>query len=706
MTSLPLDHSSYPSYIITYFSYERILCVSIVILGFFVLYIILRTTLSNSENEVTASQNNKITDFKIDDKPLPKIISKYSDEESLFLDHIEFKDGSLRITLSLSEDKKVETDVFYRVVSKEEINSKFEKKDFVNTPVNLSKREINFLIDEYKNIYLLEKLDGESKIYLITETKNHYIEYAKDWLESNKKIPKSHLNLVNRSSVDSRFNFVFQDKVKKLTHKIKIDSNYEVQEYQSGTDINMKISEVSQNELKKLFYSHGLEIELQLVNEDWSLVEGGKVEEVYDELLENAIDKLENIRKEAPEYIKNKWSGHINKKMDNRGCYALHVQYFLEGERKYYSIFGKDSHVSLKTNILEIQTPPCKYLDEIEWWAFNLYKIANEVIAEVNKKINILPLGSNPIDDYSKGITFGEHHHIYIPDEKLRTFVYNSLRSFIPYFIAISSNSPFSDDKIPEFTFNDKSNLVILGSSYCNRLDINKEQFSVPPFLPFDKNITYFDNKLKRTNESSRMVDIYPFTRFNTIEIRVFDTQLTSLSRITDVVILQSLVRYIEGRFNDTKLKNNYNRKIKRNRKESIKNGFYGRFYLDKNMEYILDMKESSELNHLYELNRKFIQSLWPSLIEMDIIDSRYVKLMFLRLLDITNDDLKPPLSDSQLLIYLSHVNDISFEETMEKLLDISKKSISDVGYHPSLELLDIDQDRFSKLKKEFSNNI
>ncbi len=317
MISLPWDNCSYQSYIITYLSYDRILCVSIVVLGFFVLYIILRTIISNSESKDNGSPNNKITDFKIEDKSLPKIVSNYSDEESLFLGNIQFKDDSLMITLSLSEDKKVETDVSYRIVSKEKINSTFEKKDFVNTPVNLGKREFNFLIDEYKNIYLSEQLDDESKIYLITETKNRYIEYVKDWLESNKKIPKSHLNLVNRSSVDSRFNFIFQEKETKLTHKIEINSNYEIQEFQSDINIDMRNNGVSKNELKEMFYSHGLEIELQLINEDWSLVEGGKVEEVYDELLEIAIDKLEKIRKKAPEYIKNKWRGGINKKMDD-----------------------------------------------------------------------------------------------------------------------------------------------------------------------------------------------------------------------------------------------------------------------------------------------------------------------------------------------------------------------------------------------------
>ncbi|MFW6176173.1 MAG: hypothetical protein ACOC40_00590, partial [Thermoplasmatota archaeon] len=260
---------------------------------------------------------------------------------------------------------------------------------------------------------------------------------------------------------------------------------------------------------------------------------------------------------------------------------------------------------------------------------------------------------------------------------------------------------PFNGKRIPEYTFNNNNNLVILESAYTNRLKRNKEQFSVPPFLPPFKGKDFFENKLKRTNESSRMVDVFPFTRFGTIEVRVFDTQLTTMDRVLNVVLLQSIISYIEDRCDKIKLQKISRGLIKNNRHESIRNGFFGRFNVDKNLKQIFEIDESRSFEYLFQMNRIIIRSLWPYITEMESEESKYVKLLLLKHFDIISDELNQPISNSQFLIYLSCQYELGFDEMMEKILDISQKSIFDITYHPLFENLDIDENKYNKIKKE-----
>ncbi|MFW6196666.1 MAG: glutamate-cysteine ligase family protein, partial [Thermoplasmatota archaeon] len=394
------------------------------------------------------SFRHNICDFRSKGKTLSEIISDHEKDECIILDDLSLKEDFLDITIK-NEDQLSEN-VSFSYSTKDEINKRYDNKSIISEPIELNtEKDVNkFLIDEYENLYLLEKTGKDSKIYQITRSEDPYLERSKNWLEASQNLRKSKLKLIERDQNDCILDFIFQDLEDRLYHLISMDLKYNIVNYNVSNDLNNNIYEKNQDELTELPYSHGLEIELQLVKEDWSLIEGNRIENFYEVLLEKARKKLEMLRKDAPDYIKNNWRGEIKKDIDDKGCLTLHIQYALEGTIGQYSIFGKDSHVSLKTNILEIQTPPCKCIEEMEWWTFNLYRIAYEVIEESSLDISILPLGSNSVDDYSRGVTFGEHHHIYIQDKKLRKDVYNVLRSLVPYLIAVSSNSPFNEKRI------------------------------------------------------------------------------------------------------------------------------------------------------------------------------------------------------------------------------------------------------------------
>lgn len=689
---------------------ERLISAAVVMIGFVLLYFILRARLlkSNSDKQVKERNDRNIRYFEPKKKRFSNILKDYKDEDHVFIHKLILDNECLELEIVTSDGKNSNEYVIYNYQTKAEISNRYEEKDTVSKPIKLplNKKEYRFLIDEFKNIYLEERCIDSSKLYKITEIDEPNFEYAKDWLESSKNIDTSKVELLEKEKVDKTINFLLQDTENKSNHIICMDKQYQILEYEETREFNPSIQENNYNDLINLPFSHGLEIELQLVKEDCSLIEGGKIEKVYDKILEKARKKLEHLRKRSPEHIKDVWNGDIRKDMDDKGVFSIHINYSREEDEGYYPIFGKDSHVSLKTNILEIQTPPCRYLEEIEWWAFNLYRIANEVVEESSLDISILPLGTNPVDDYSKGVTFGEHHHIYVADEKVKKFVYNSLRYFIPQLIAFSSNSPFNNSDIPEYTFNNEDNLVILDSAYSDRLKKNKEQFCIPPFLPTSKDKNFFENKLKRTDESSRMVDIFPFTRFNTIEVRVFDTQLTNLDRIVNVLLLQSIVSYLKDLYGKIELKKLSEDYIRKNRVESIRNGFFGRLYLDENYRNILEKDDSKQCEYIYETNKHLLDSIWPYIEDMELDNSKYTKLMLLKLLPSPSNDFSHPFSDSQLLLYLSHFYDLEFDGLIEEVFSISDKSLVEIDYHPAFELLEMDQNEIERMKSDISNKI
>ncbi|MHA1401694.1 MAG: hypothetical protein ACTSQE_15190, partial [Candidatus Heimdallarchaeaceae archaeon] len=294
--------------------------------------------------------------------------------------------------------------------------------------------------------------------------------------------------------------------------------------------------------LIKLPFSHGIEVELPLMKSDGSWIDSGDMVKIMPELIKKSKTILENFISKAPDFIKKKIvkTGFIDKHPEKKSSYVTVFYKLPDGGELEICVIGRDSHGVSSTWILELVTPPCEYIQEMQWWLHTLFKTVSEYIENL-KGVLILPTGMNPTQEFANGITFGDHHHIGIPDKEVKRLAYNLIRNFIPHLIACSVNSPMYNNQPPKIKKN-SINAICSNLPLSHRLKFNSLQLKHVPNLPrsdFDKN--RFAQIVEKKVIESRMVDMYPFTKYNTIEIRIFDSQPCILSRLGIMILIQAL---------------------------------------------------------------------------------------------------------------------------------------------------------------------
>ncbi|MFW6144719.1 MAG: glutamate-cysteine ligase family protein, partial [Candidatus Natronoplasma sp.] len=554
--------------------------------------------------------------------------------------------------------------------------------------------DLVFCVDEYKTVYA-RKEDSYHKISSSSADaeRKALISKAKTWITASDEVEREDLKIKNIFHEKDRTQILLTERERTRDHLLMMERDFTIKRYRRIEDSSFLLPGEENQGLTRLPFTHGIEMELQVVKKNWDWVEGGQMAIVFQEILNDSRRKIAGLRNTAEENIQKKWKDDVVIKEDDKGYEAVHIKYSVGGEQEYYSVLGKDSHVTFKTNILEVQTPPCEYLEELEWWVYHLYRIAHEVVKDLNIDADIIPVGTNPVEEYSEGLSFGEHHHVGIEDLELRKEVYNTYRYLIPHFIALSSNSPFLGDKGPSSAFNDLGNLVITDPSYNMRLKNNVEQFRVPPYLPYagEEGKAFFKEELGRTDKSARMIDIYPFTRYDTIEVRIFDTQLTTMDRISIALLLQAVALHVKERFEEgdggcsPKISSSL---LKKNRDQSIEDGMLGRMYSEEDF----DLTGESGHGYLYKDCRALLKGLYPRFKELGVEDTSHLKNLLLKVFSMEDQHIavEPPISPSQLLIFRSGETDSSLEAILDELRLLSQRAAEDMRYDLWSKYMDI----------------
>ncbi len=565
-----------------------------------------------------------------------------------------------------------------------------EEKDISQIDVEkILEDDPGLLVDGSDDLYL-DFTDHILKIKSKDYDEKDTVRKLKQWLCSVSDVDFKDLEMIDKDQnfEDAVINVLLSEDDEEKNHLLRAKSSGEILDYER-TRTQTIIDDTGDISHTKLPFSHGIEVELQVVKDDWSWVDGEMMSYVFREILESARDQINSSKREAVPLIQNRWDGRAEIQKDDRGNEAVHVRYKDADDMKYFSVFGKDSHVSLKTNILEIQTPPCRYLEELKWWRHILTRSALNAVENLEIDCKLLSTGTNPVEKYSEGVSFGEHHHIGIEDEELRRKVYNIYRGLVPHLIAIASSSPFLGGLDPILTLNDRQILIIKEPCYTMRLKKNNEQFRAPPYLPPGKGRKDFQKELGMADESLRMIDISPFTRFGTIEVRIFDTQPTVVDSLSLMILLQMICEYVR----DTDFKENCEvpmDRLKRSRKEAIENGMVGRHHLDKSGCDLSCFFDITDTTYLFESWEKILETIWPYLKRYEIHDSLPVKNILLRLFGGEGIPVEPPISPSQLLL-LKYREKIS-KSYLEFLQKISKKGAVSSSYTIWSEYIELDE--------------
>jgi DNA repair exonuclease SbcCD ATPase subunit len=453
------------------------------------------------------------------------------------------------------------------------------------------------------------------------------------------------------------------------------------------------------HEMIQLPFMHGMETELQIVTEDGHWIMGKKMLDIFPKILKDACENLQYVISDynTPEYIKQRIKGfHIKKDSHNND--AIHVTYEIKGKTKDWPIIGKDSHVSVDTNILEIQTPPCQFLKELEWWLHTVFKTSYESISSMGVGLTIISTGMNPVESFYKGVTFGDHHHIDIPDDELRIHVYNMLRNFIPHLIAISVNSPFENSKTPEIQYNVINNSIISPmNSLSRRLEKNEGQLGIPPALKVGDTPEDFMEYVNRDEENARLIDMYPFTRFGTIEVRMIDTQLSIADRISIAALIQTISLFTKKMVEEGRDVPRISKEIlKRNRENAFKSGMLAPFIPDRdlynsNIEFAnIYQGEEKERIHIQNAISNLLSLVKEEIGEMHIGTTNYLHPIYIKVFGTENNDvLGAPITSSQFQLFILDKRcEGNINVLINTLKAFSAKTAENKSYNPIIDNL------------------
>jgi hypothetical protein len=293
----------------------------------------------------------------------------------------------------------------------------------------------------------------------------------------------------------------------------------------------------------------GNEMELQIVNVKGEILRGEELIRVWDAIFAKVEPLFKQSLDMVPEYIR-KRVGKIKRVTKEKSGKQLP---YLEIEYKTFktfniSVIGPDPNISQVTWLMELVTPPATTMAEFAWWNVLLNTV---LVKSLPPGYWILPLGLNPAEkEYSSGVTFGEHYHIGFDDADFKLAAYTLIRDFLPHLIALTVNSPFIDKKATGVVkvSDEGGGLQILGKDCTKslRLFYNKAQMGpvdketyIPCLKALDKE--EFCGVVHRKPPDDRFVDMYPFTAYGTIELRVFDTQFALSRRLAIVALVEAL---------------------------------------------------------------------------------------------------------------------------------------------------------------------
>ncbi|TFF87695.1 MAG: hypothetical protein EU549_04255, partial [Promethearchaeota archaeon] len=353
-------------------------------------------------------------------------------------------------------------------------------------------------------------------------------------------------------------------------------------------------------EIKKLPYLHGVEMEYFILDDNYKPITKNEklislVEHFYD-IIQGKIKSDSKFKKKINSLdLCNKSKLREREHSDDiKKVQTVSIEYRQPNynyKPQPIDIIGKDTNIGTGGFItLELVTPPCSSIEELRWWIKSIFNSTLEGCKKL--RIKFLPIASHP---KIKKNFCGEHHHIGIKNMKDRIKVYNTMRLFIPL-ISILTFTSF-DKQIHRSMDNINKEFIETKFPNCIRSLRLNQTSQIQPIPPIFKNhdIESFAKDVGLNVDTCRMVDLYPFSKYGTIEVRMFDTQISIARSVSTAIILQSICQYALDLDDD--ILNIINKIVSKRvyeilRHEYIKNGLESRqnfnySFLNKELGYI-----------------------------------------------------------------------------------------------------------------------
>ncbi|MFX0091973.1 MAG: hypothetical protein ACFFBD_09440, partial [Candidatus Hodarchaeota archaeon] len=450
-----------------------------------------------------------------------------------------------------------------------------------------------------------------------------------------------------------------------------------------------------------LGFTHGIEMEVQITDQKGGLLVGSGMKNIWIKMLEGVSKWLNSLPKQnVPSIVLKKFGGArlVEVEKGDKRLQLVQISYQLpSGESLKVDAFGPDPNIGTIHWILELVTPPCETLEELGFWCAHLYNLA---LSSLPRGYSIISLGLNPLSaEVYAGLTFGDHHHIGgFANDTEKKAAYNLLRNFVPHLIGLTVNSPFIGAQPTSGSIRvtrNEGRLQILGGKNTKslRLTHNKTQLGpidVEHYIPYLSQFREerFNEAVSRGYPDNRLVDIFPFTRFNTIELRFFDCQLSIRYRLAITSLLQALcLKAVKLVRQGSKILNISSSTLINNREKAVEFGLLGRFFtedtLDESFGFYNENPFTGRKNsRMFEAVQSLLVWVWPEVLELGFVED--IKPLWVACYG--TDILSPPCGPADYLLYLYNNSGQNFEQLVASLQDLTKKYCQDYFPDPLLE--------------------
>ncbi|MHA2038140.1 MAG: hypothetical protein ACW98X_17015 [Promethearchaeota archaeon] len=303
-------------------------------------------------------------------------------------------------------------------------------------------------------------------------------------------------------------------------------------------------------------YTHGIEMELIIANDNGEYPPGEEMVYRMKEIVKDAIKIMDEMLYEGrsdfppvPDYIRQKVLARPWGRDDLEKGYAMDIRYALGDSSVDIDTFARDGNVTAITYILELVTPPCVYVEELAYWASTLFLLAK---ATLPRDLHIIASAINPATkEYMRGVSQADHSHIGSFESELeRVQAYCMIRNFIPHIIALTCNSPIINNQPTDIVKVINNRITAPNCVRSLRLKSNTTMLSNNDpnhFIPYltdlsENSINFLLQTVQKASlEDARFQDIFPVTDWNTIEVRISDAQISICRRIGIALLLETL---------------------------------------------------------------------------------------------------------------------------------------------------------------------
>ncbi|MHA2283368.1 MAG: hypothetical protein ACXAC5_21215 [Promethearchaeota archaeon] len=303
-------------------------------------------------------------------------------------------------------------------------------------------------------------------------------------------------------------------------------------------------------------YTHGIEMELIIANDNGEYPPGEEMVYRMKEIVKDAIKIMDEMLYEGrsdflpvPDYIRKKVLARPWGRDDLEKGYAMDIRYALGDSSVDIDTFARDGNVTAITYILELVTPPCVYVEELAYWASTLFLLAK---ATLPRDLHIIASAINPATkEYMRGVSQADHSHLGSFESELEKIqAYCMIRNFIPHIIALTCNSPIINNKPTDVVKIINNRITAPNCVRSLRLKSNVTMLSnndpnhfVPYLTSSDQNSqNYFLQVVQKASmEDGRFQDVFPFTDWGTIEVRISDAQISICRRIGIGMLIQAM---------------------------------------------------------------------------------------------------------------------------------------------------------------------